>query len=581
MSRKAPLILFLLLVLTFSLSRAWGANMAGGITGIVTNASGMPAPGAMIKARNTDRGMTVAVFSQAQGRYSIPNLLPGTYVVQAVGGGFQSDLKAAVTIGETQTVTANLVLTLRQHFQTVSSSQAAENRTLPKFYMHKNPEEGLTSAQFAQWIPDEKWRETLMENCGHCHHALERIVPRRASLDEWKISIGKMSFNPYGYFESANMTNQERDEIAAYLAKNFGPTTPPPDLDRYISKTWVTGEAAKAVITEYDLQPGALAHDVAVDSQGIGWVDEGTHGMLGALDPRTQTYTRIPIPPGEPSLPGINANAQGRATDDHSHVLDKPYPTALCIDPQDRLWFEDRLAHRLVLYDPRTQTFKSWPFPRRPPRLTTHVNMIRFLRDGTVWMPQIGGNQVLKFDPATEKFSEYLVPSAKLGNVQVYGMAIDGNQKPWFTEFNLSNKVGAVDPQSGEITEIDLPTPGAHPKRPATDAQGNVWVPEYGGVGKLAMIDYRTGKITEYPAPTKYSGPYSADVDKKHNLIWVNEMHADAIARFDPRTKTWVEYPLPGRYYSIRRIEVDPNHPTRVWYVAFATDKVGYIEVSQ
>ena len=557
MCRRAALSLFLVCSLAVPLSRLRGAESGGSIAGVVKDASGKPVAGATVKVRNNDRGVTVTVFSQAQGRYSATNLLPGKYGVQGLGGNFQSDPNTAVEVSGTQAVTLHLALALRLDVQgPVSSSQLAKNRVLRNHLQHRHPQEGLTGSQLAELVPDEPWRGTLISLCTDCHHTLFWIVPRRASRAEWRTSIEVMRHTPYEFYRSLEITDQQREEVADYLAKNFGPAAPPPDLDRYLPRPWVTGEAAKGVFTEYDLPPGAEPHDVAVDSQGIGWVDEGGLGAIGAFDPRSRTYSRIPIPGG------------------------KSAPTAIGVDPQDRLWFEERTQHKLVRYDPKTQVFKSWPFPQPPQGGWAQINMVRFLRDGTVWMPQIRGNQVLKFDPATEKFTQYPVPSGKLGEVQVYGMAIDKNQRVWFTERRLSNKIGALDPKTGEITEFDVPTPGANPRRMAADAEGQIWFPEYGGVGKLAMSDYRTGKITEYPTPTKYSGAYCVDVDKKNNLIWVNEMLADKIARFDPRTKTFVEYPLPTRYSSVRRIEVDPNRPTRIWYTALHADKVGYLEVA-
>src|SRR6266478_2216640 len=62
-----------------------------GVTGAVKNASGEPVAGALVKIRNEERGLAFTVVSQAQGRYSTPNLLPGKYAVQGFGGDVQTE----------------------------------------------------------------------------------------------------------------------------------------------------------------------------------------------------------------------------------------------------------------------------------------------------------------------------------------------------------------------------------------------------------------------------------------------------------------------------------------------------------
>src|ERR1051326_3926689 len=59
------------------------------ITGVVKNASGTPVEGAFVRVRNVEKGLTFMVVSQAQGRYTTPNLLPGKYTVEAIGGNLQ------------------------------------------------------------------------------------------------------------------------------------------------------------------------------------------------------------------------------------------------------------------------------------------------------------------------------------------------------------------------------------------------------------------------------------------------------------------------------------------------------------
>src|SRR5437773_1262085 len=71
------------------------------ISGVVKNASGEPVEGALVRVRSADLGLTFMVVSQTQGRYSTPNLLPGKYTVEGIGGEYQSNPAgpAEVSIG--------------------------------------------------------------------------------------------------------------------------------------------------------------------------------------------------------------------------------------------------------------------------------------------------------------------------------------------------------------------------------------------------------------------------------------------------------------------------------------------------
>src|SRR6266853_774439 len=73
----------------FCASAVW-ANNPGVVQGVVKSATGQPVTGAYVKLENAEKGLTVMVVSQEQGRYTASNLLVGKYTAQAVGGEFQS-----------------------------------------------------------------------------------------------------------------------------------------------------------------------------------------------------------------------------------------------------------------------------------------------------------------------------------------------------------------------------------------------------------------------------------------------------------------------------------------------------------
>ncbi len=526
--RLLTLIAVVAVAVSISLARAEGT---GSIAGVVKDNTGKPAVGASVKVKNAERGVAYLVFSQDRGRYKVSNLAPGKYTVQAMGGGFENNPAATVEVDGA--VTKDLALNAPQDFK-----------------------KAVSTTQSAAFMPEGEGKTVIVSVCTDCHTSgLQEIIFLRKKPEEWAAIIEKMQNHPYGNARSVDLTAEQKTLVLDYLTKNYGPDAPPLDTKGLVPKSYVKGAAVKSLVTEFDLPKGSNAHDVAVDSQGIGWIAEGGHGVIGRLDPSTMEYKRIP-------LPGAKSGA-----------------TAIAVDPQDRIWLGDGTNNRIVEYDPKSGEFSIFPLPGASTD-RKNLNTIRFHPDGTIWATEISSNAIVHLDPATKKVNEYPVPAgiAMKSNVNPYGMAIDPNQFVWFAE-RRSDKVAKVNPKTGEITEFDIPTKGAVLRRMQADIHGNLWFGEFGGVGKLAMIDYRTGKITEYPTPTKYSGAYSVDMDRKRDLIWVNEMMADQIARFDPRTKSFVEYPIPTRYSSVRRIEADPSKPYRVWYSGLDVDTVGFLDV--
>src|SRR5713226_4483298 len=102
MTRKLQSILVLLLVTWAAGHLTAQAQTKTTITGIVKNASGEPVEGAMVRVRNPEKGLVFMVVSQAQGRYSTPNLLPGKYTVEAIGGDYQSNAAGPVDVHNRQ-----------------------------------------------------------------------------------------------------------------------------------------------------------------------------------------------------------------------------------------------------------------------------------------------------------------------------------------------------------------------------------------------------------------------------------------------------------------------------------------------
>jgi streptogramin lyase len=76
------------------------------------------------------------------------------------------------------------------------------------------------------------------------------------------------------------------------------------------------------------------------------------------------------------------------------------------MDAQDRLWFGEFRGNRIGMFDTKAETFKEWPAPTpwsAPYDVTVDKN-------GEAWTGSMSTDRVLRLNPASGEFIEYLLP---------------------------------------------------------------------------------------------------------------------------------------------------------------------------
>ena len=111
--------------------------------------------------------------------------------------------------------------------------------------------------------------------------------------------------------------------------------------------------------------PQQGARRVWSDSRGRIWVSEWNSGQLSVHDPKAAT-------PAQAwrswKLPGAS-----------------PRCYAVYVDERDMVWASDFAANGVVRFDPRTERFESWVFPREAAGIRQILG-----RPGEVWLPESG-----------------------------------------------------------------------------------------------------------------------------------------------------------------------------------------------
>jgi len=548
---------------------AYGADENGALlAGTVKSASGEKMSGVTVSAKAEGRTITTTVFTDGQGDYYFPPMAPGEYEVWAQADTFE-------------TARAKVNLTAVQH-------QDFALKPLKDFQRQ------LTGDQLLASLPDgnpedRRLKHVFRNSCTGCHQP-NYILQQRFDAAGWTSILDLMKrVNVAGGYlgdksEPAPVIDFHEKELAAYLARISGPE---PSAMNFKLRPRPTGEAARAVFTEYEVPiapdeksgteyitndgsdwslgtPSSLSgahgiHDAQADLNGNIWFsyNVSNHDIsLGRVDAKTGALKTFKVA----GLHGMAANGHG-----------------LSRDPQGILWFNMSAGveggqGRLARIDPASEKIEVFTVPEGMTGPTTTAGTVDVDGKGKIWATT--GPGAVRFDPETKQFTEFKSPIYKnadgIGNT--YGLAADGDGNGWWAQMNMDT-IGKTDIKSGKVTQIKLPpVPGQMdlatdeerkvyaaagstwntavpwaqgPRRMGADKNGHVvWVCDWWG-GSLAKIDTHSLKVTMVPLPRADAlQPYQAQVDSNHN-VWINLMNADEVVKFDPKTSKWVEYPFP------------------------------------
>jgi virginiamycin B lyase len=90
--------------------------------------------------------------------------------------------------------------------------------------------------------------------------------------------------------------------------------------------------------------------------------------------------------------------------------------------------------------------------------------------------------------------------------------------------------------------EYELPGPSRMPWSAFPDKDGNYWMPYYGNANKIGRLDPRTGEVQEYPVPNQGTAAIHSAVPAPDGSVWLTEQGSNKLGRWDPATRTITEY---------------------------------------
>lgn len=547
-------------VLAFCAQVSAQQAVRGSITGKVTADQGQ-VRAFRVAAHNLDRRLWYTVFTK-NGQYMVPQALPGLYEVTVEEPGYGSTkLPVYVTPGDTKT----LDIAVKKQADGARRSAGDMNEEGPS----RRDTGNVTYVSTLEDVyPAGPERDLLKQNCTGCHsdslttmhltkegflHGIERMTETGPAAFPNVLALGRTIFS-----------TTQKEQLADYLARNFGPGMPGRKL-RVDPLVLDEDVAAKAIYVSYDVPSDmTLARD------------QGPRVGAAMID-------------GETAMrPGFSPSAPG-------HLQ------AASISPTDgTIWFTARNWNSILGLNPKElDPVKRWRnYPVKGQWVA--VSGITVDTKGKVYWSELDGGMLGELDPATGKQIRYVIPQKGVGvgimadkddNIDfdliwgaqfgrldaktrmihtyptptpdngLYGLAVDQHGNMWGAGWQKGT-ISKWDAETGLVKEYMVSNSWGQIRRIGVDSRGVVWASEYNS-GYLAKLDPATEKITEYKIPANGANPYEAWADNDDNAWSADEAHS-ALIKLDPKTGKFTFYPMPQPHQSVPKMEVAKDNT--LWF---------------
>jgi virginiamycin B lyase len=296
-----------------------------------------------------------------------------------------------------------------------------------------------------------------------------------------------------------------------------------------------TPEIEEPSFPEFEVPAGTHPHDVAPALDGRVWYTAQRSGDLGLLDPRTGRTRHIPLGPGSA-------------------------PHGVIVGPDGAAWVTDSGLNAMVRVDPRSLKVSRFPLPRAQ---SANLNTATFDGQGVLWFTGQSGvyGSVDAASGAVEVFDAARGPGP-------YGITTTPDGVVWLASL-AGSYIARVNPSTGDLQVVDVPTAGGGARRVWSDSLGRLWVTEW-FAGKLGRYDPSDRMWSEWRLPGSNPRPYAVFVDNE-DVVWVTDFGANALVRFDPERERFRTFRFPTSGAEVRQLL---GRPGEVWGAESGTDKL-------
>jgi virginiamycin B lyase len=350
---------------------------------------------------------------------------------------------------------------------------------------------------------------------------------------------------------SWRFTDEDAADVAAYLNKLYGE-------DSVLPKSAADAPGYQETIRSF-----------SSDAMKIAYVE---YDMPG---PSRMPFSAAPAKDGSVWIPNFGiGNKITRLDPKTGEMQDFPVPNvgtaavhSAIAAPDGSVWLTEQASDKLGRWDPTTQKITEYQDAYLPGKEGREDggsrHTVRIDAKGMVWS---SGYPLTRFDPETKKFYDF--PEA----AHTYSLDFDKVGNVWFTNPG-TGQIGEVDAKTMKVKQWMPPTPNTYQRRIAVDSDGIVWFGEF-RAGKIGRFDPKAEAFKEYDLPGGADVfPYALGIATDHS-VWYSSYYMDVIGRLDPQTGKVTEYPFPHSENTIR--EFFPQADGKIWYGSPSNNKVGY-----
>jgi virginiamycin B lyase len=406
--------------------------------------------------------------------------------------------------------------------------------------------------QAKRLLPAGAGKDKVFAKCFICHGFQTRMAAVRRDADGWKDRVQFMR-DSMRFSLSYRVDDKDAADIASFLNDSFGQEA---TLARSPADLPRYKESIPTTFTSEAMNIAYVEYDMP-----------GPSRMPFSAAPNKDGYLWIPnfgiankitrLDPKTGAMEDFPVSFGGTAAV-HSAVE----------APDGSVWLAEQGPDRLGKWDPKTQKITEYQAAYAPGKESQEYggskHTVRFDPNGNVWAT---GYPLSRFDPETGKYTDFTGVAD-----HTYSLEPDKDGNMWFTNPG-TGQIGKADWKTLKITQWTVPTKDGYERRLKFDSNGILWFGEYEN-GKIGRFDPKTETFQEYDLPGgKDVFPYAVGIDAD-DYVWYSSYYRDTLGRLDPKTGKITEYPFPHSENTIREFFLDAQG--RMWYGSPSNNKVGY-----
>lgn len=283
----------------------------------------------------------------------------------------------------------------------------------------------------------------------------------------------------------------------------------------------------------------SMPFGVAVDSQDRVWFTEMMNNSLAVLDPATNELKEYRIP-STADLPEVDweYDPKERSTPEGAYnIYSAGSPGKMIVDGKGMVWMVLHLGNSIARFDPEKEEFTEYivPTPNAQPYALAEDSK------GNIWFVEKNAGQMGRLDFESGKVVEIPVADSS----QLMGITIDDEDNVWVGDI-AGNYIGRYDPATKEYRTYPLTQHGSQPGDMAFDKNKNLWIcnERTKQLGVL-MTGTKQGVYSVVNLPGYNAVPHGLVV-KDNGRIWVIDSFTNQVGYFDSAGElAWTMFPIP------------------------------------